>query len=717
MKKIIVASSITIILILAVSSSAKIALEGAASPEILAKLSGPLQMQLEIKQRALVQPLDGYFKSGFLPLGGGEFALTHQLIFVHTHEYPSADEIAAIENLGGEVFLSDWITPLSNHPTGFFLVRAPADKVHDIAGLPFVVRLGSGEEAARPLNDQAAFYTGASQVWNLGGGTTGEGVRVGVLDSGLDLTHPDIPTPVFAVDYSAWPDSDFTIANTVIGHGTHVAGTVLGRGTLSQEMWKGMAPEAELVFIKIGDDAQALETTACVVHSYIAVADYYDCDISSMSYGLWNEFLDGSAETEQAVDYAFEQGVLVFCAGGNSAYSSKHYSGYVSARDSTDYIEINIASWAGGDLFLVNLIAYDDPDTLIRTMMDMHLFDATYQPIPYTLTTQTQSFRGTENLIITEDDMLPSGGTNYFLKVYNISHHDQFFHLYIEVQTQEGSYPSYYHFDEPDSYFTMGSPAIADNAIAVAAYSSRNQWMNYLGNTQSTSYTLGDLASFSSWGPRVDGAFKPDIASPGSMLISCRDEIISLNSSCITNYPNTIGTPADYVVMHGTSMACPSASGSAALVLSYAPHYSNFDLRELLINTAAIDTFTGSVPNPYWGYGKIDVLNAFNNVSVGQPRESGLPAEFALLKAFPNPFNSTAVIEYKLPRGDNVSLKVIDVMGREVTTLYSGFRPAGSYQVKWNGKSATGNQVASGIYFIRLKGEKSEAVGKVLLIR
>ena len=68
-------------------------------------------------------------------------------------------------------------------------------------------------------------------VWN--GGDTGAGVTVAVIDSGLDTSNPDFPAPLAAIDYSNYPNKDNTIANTVTGHGTHVTGSLLGRGVHS----------------------------------------------------------------------------------------------------------------------------------------------------------------------------------------------------------------------------------------------------------------------------------------------------------------------------------------------------------------------------------------------------------------------------------------------------------------------------------------------------
>ncbi len=78
--------------------------------------------------------------------------------------------------------------------------------------------------------------------------------------------------------------------------------------------------------------------------------------------------------------------------------------------------------------------------------------------------------------------------------------------------------------------------------------------------------------------------------------------------------------------------------------------------------------------------------------------DAGLPKVFALEQNYPNPFNPTTVIAYQLPTASNVSLKVYDVLGKEVMTLVSGRQDAGSYNYTLNASN-----LSSGVYFYRLQ--------------
>ncbi|MCJ7498340.1 MAG: T9SS type A sorting domain-containing protein, partial [candidate division Zixibacteria bacterium] len=91
------------------------------------------------------------------------------------------------------------------------------------------------------------------------------------------------------------------------------------------------------------------------------------------------------------------------------------------------------------------------------------------------------------------------------------------------------------------------------------------------------------------------------------------------------------------------------------------------------------------------------------------------PSEFILAQNYPNPFNLNTKIEFTLPHPGFASLNIYDLLGRKVKTLVSENLPPGYKSVFWDGKSDSGKEVASGIYFYQLKiGDFSEAKKLVL---
>jgi len=92
--------------------------------------------------------------------------------------------------------------------------------------------------------------------------------------------------------------------------------------------------------------------------------------------------------------------------------------------------------------------------------------------------------------------------------------------------------------------------------------------------------------------------------------------------------------------------------------------------------------------------------------------DAGLPHTFELGQNYPNPFNPTTLISYQLPVASEVSLKVYDVLGREVATLVSGRQEAGRYSVSFNAAS-----LSSGVYFYRLQAGNFVATKKMMLVK
>ncbi len=108
----------------------------------------------------------------------------------------------------------------------------------------------------------------------------------------------------------------------------------------------------------------------------------------------------------------------------------------------------------------------------------------------------------------------------------------------------------------------------------------------------------------------------------------------------------------------------------------------------------------------------------FNDAVVAIGKEVSRPiGRFELEQNFPNPFNPLTNIEFRIMNSEFTTLKIYDLSGREVKTLVSGQKAAGSYTVQWDGTNNAGQPAASGVYLYRLQAGKYTAMRKMLLVR
>ena len=138
-----------------------------------------------------------------------------------------------------------------------------------------------------------------------------------------------------------------------------------------------------------------------------------------------------------------------------------------------------------------------------------------------------------------------------------------------------------------------------------------------------------NINSFSGRGTRIDNVGTVVVAAPGSIVY-------------------TIGRNVTYTAFGGTSSAGPHVAGAAALLLQADSTLGHAGVKSLLQSGAISDTYTGSVPNTTWGYGKLRILNSIMPLLVDVVPVHPKPARFILHQNYPNPFNPSTMISYQL---------------------------------------------------------------------
>ncbi len=154
----------------------------------------------------------------------------------------------------------------------------------------------------------------ATEAW--GSCSRGQDVVVAVVDTGVDLDHPDLQARL--VSGKSFVDG-VSSANDDYGHGTHVAGIVAAAANNGGVV--GVAPLATLMPVKVLDSAGS--GTLYAVAEGIEWATDHGADVVNLSLGSVSD----SSTLEDAVEYAYDEGVLVVAAGGNCGSSSYSYNG------------------------------------------------------------------------------------------------------------------------------------------------------------------------------------------------------------------------------------------------------------------------------------------------------------------------------------------------------------------------------------------------------
>ncbi len=119
-----------------------------------------------------------------------------------------------------------------------------------------------------------------------------------------------------------------------------------------------------------------------------------------------------------------------------------------------------------------------------------------------------------------------------------------------------------------------------------------------------------------------------------------------------------------------------------------------------------------------WGAGDLDgwLVRFGDPTAITTPVMAGVPETFALYANYPNPFNPSTTMRFDLPQAMDVRIAVYDLLGREVIRLVDGRIEQGYHQVVWNGMTANGSELPTGVYIARLvTPEYSKSIKMVLL--
>jgi subtilisin family serine protease len=452
-------------------------------------------------------------------------------------------------------------------------------------------------------------------------GITGKGVIIGIVDTGIDLTHPDFRDAagktriLYLLDQTkktgqectnAMIDSGTCNETDTEGHGTHVSGIAAGNGSASNFRYVGMAPEADLIFVKTTFDTQAiLDGISYIEQKAKSLGN--PCVIN-LSLGGHIDPHDGTSNYSVGLDNDSGPGEIIVGAAGNEADDGIHASGNVSQGKQTQRafnvrsgtLEVIVDTWySGSDSMSVEVIPPGCNSTGPVAPGGNNIFTNACGNI--TVVSSLNNPNNGDKEIYIDLRNHPSPGRWVFSLSGSSIANGRF-----DSWTATDNEPAT--FESPDSSVTLDDTGCTTRVISAASYVTRPVFLS--------DPSAGHVSAFSSRGPRrlcskCSYVQKPDIAAPGQWIMSA--------FSKDTLFPDRVlfdpfGGP--YIMKQGTSMSTPHVVGAVALLLQQTPALTPEDVKDSLFQTAKVDAFTGSVPNNIWGYGKLNVFNAVSGPSI-----------------------------------------------------------------------------------------------------
>ncbi len=533
-------------------------------------------------------------------------------------------------------------------------VNVPVRLAAGLARVPGVVAIERVPRYDRSLTSAVPFV-GAPALWgNPGLAVTGKGVRVGIVDTGIDYLHADFGGPGAVADYQqndrtviepgTFPTSkvvggwdfvgdDYTGTNSPVpdpdpldcarmqsqyisgGHGTHVAGIAAGQGVLTDgtpfdgpyeasydpsifRVGPGVAPEASLVALKIfGCDGSTTMVAAALEWAVDPNGDGDTSDrLDVVNMSLGGSYGLQTPTDEKVLANLTAAGTMVVVAAGNDGDTF-----YATGEPSTSTEVLSVG--ATTDVVTYQALRVDAPTSIAGDMacVEGGFTKPLSQSGPLTgQLIQAQPANGCSALtnasaLHGKVALVDRGSCTFVDKLKNAYAAGAAAVVVADNAANEPPFAM-----GGDGSTTVGIPGVMiakSDGDAIRPELAQGVTVTLdASNIYASSADADEMADFSSRGPRSeDNRLKPDITAPG----------VSIDSA-------GVGTGADPREMSGTSMACPMVTGGAALVRQANPSFSPYDVKAAMMNTAAPikDAAGRAVPASLAGAGRMQVDRA-----------------------------------------------------------------------------------------------------------
>ncbi|WP_282033748.1 cell wall-binding repeat-containing protein [Metabacillus indicus] len=566
----------------------------------------------------------------------------------------------------------------------------------------------------------------ARESWDLG--YDGEGMIVGIIDTGLDPSHKDMilsEDTVPALSEGAVNDAKselglpgkFYTAKVPYGynymdeneeildlgpgasmHGMHVGGTVGANGDEDNGGLKGVAPEAQLLALKVfGNDPEMPSTWGDIYIKAIDDAIGLGADVLNMSLGSTASFVLPEDPEQMAIARAVENGVVMAVSAGNSAHLGNGWANpYASNPD------VGVVGAPGLSYDSLQVASLEN-STIELDAMKVDVDGAAFGSIGY----QKQDgpkfldkFKGQKLEIIYVGDGQPAGyeGKDVKGKVVFVVRTGSYFYTNIqktaEAQGAAGviirglpAHGDYVNMALDKPVIPLVSLSVADgNALEEQAKAGKKLEVTFGDDkVAAPNAEAGKMSAFTSWGVTPNLDFKPEITAPGGKILSTFQD-------------------NQYGIMSGTSMAAPHVAGGSAIVLEKVDELFNLDgadrvqmAKNILMNTS----------QPVMDKGLVN--DAFGWEVPYSPRRQGA----GLMKLY-SALNTPAVVTESKTGEGKVALKEVGDQVEFTLDIKNFSEQAVSYDVKANVQTDFANGGSLGYNYDELEAQELiDAVIKV----
>ncbi|ALX50217.1 S8 family serine peptidase [Lentibacillus amyloliquefaciens] len=464
----------------------------------------------------------------------------------------------------------------------------------------------------------------AQQSWR-DYGYKGEGMTVGVIDTGIDPSHrdmvlsdetepahteesvqeavenEDLPgefyTEKVPYGYNYMDENDEIVDNAAGAsmHGMHVAGTVGANGDEENGGIMGIAPEAQLLALKVfGNDPEVEYTYGDIYVKAMDDSIKLGVDALNLSLGSPAGFVNADAPEQQAVKRAVDNGVLVSISAGNSNKFADGF--YYPLASNPDY---GVNGSPGIAEHSLQVASYEN------TYMDVdavdYTIDGTEESAPFLSASSTHPSDYVQKSFEVADVGLgyPEDFEGKDVQgKYALIQRGELAFTEKTLNAQEAGAEGAIIYNNVDGIVNMATDASIEipqlfmlkndgDKLAAALQDGQDVTLNFNDGTATISNPdAGKMSTFTSWGLTPNLDFKPEITAPGGQILS------TLNND-------------EYGLMSGTSMAAPHVSGGGALVMQQLDEEFGLEgtgrvsmAKNMMMNTSELVEFEGSYVSP-----------------------------------------------------------------------------------------------------------------------